>query len=290
MEATSSSTTTVKPLSKWMRLMLLTSSILPFLAGLSLFIGTSQTEEFAAWTIKSEITAATIGAAYWAGLWLTLLAGLERTWAKARVAVAPVLVFSVGNLIAVLLDLDIFHTDSDSAGIVFVTYLWLVPYFVGPLLMAWLLAIQLRVPGGDPPREDPLSPAIRAVLVVQGVVLLGVGAALFIAPVDTSDAIWPWPMLELSGRVIGIWLLAFAAGVFAVLRENDYSRVLPRRRVLPAPRPAPVRRLAALHRRALARRRKPLGVHGRPRQLHRGGRLRRQPHVAPRPEVAPATA
>ena len=227
MEASGSSTNTVKPLSKWMRLMLLTSSILPFLAGLSLFVGTSQTEDFAAWTINSEITAATIGAAYWAGLWLTLLAGLERTWARARVAVAPVLAFSLLNLIAVLLDLDIFHTDSDSAGVLFVTYLWLVPYFAGPLLMAWLLAHQLRIPGGDPPREDPLSPAIRAVLVVQGVVLVAVGAALFIAPVDTAEAIWPWEMKELSGRVIGIWLVSFAAGVFAVLRENDYSRSRP---------------------------------------------------------------
>src|SRR5215210_7676599 len=221
------STQAVKPLGKWMKLNLLLGSALPFLAGLSLFVGTTQTDETSAWTIDSAITAATIGGAYWAGFFLTFLSGLERVWARARTAIPPVFAFTVLNTISTIIEWDRFHTDSDSFGTLLVTYLWLIPYALGPILLIGLWIYQERLPGGDPPRQAPISGALRAVLAVQGLILAGVGIALFIAPLDVAGEIWPWELTPLTGRVIAAWLIGLAVGVACVLRENDWARSRP---------------------------------------------------------------
>ena len=217
----------VKPLATGMRLNLLIGSLLPLLAGLSLFVGTSDTDTTSAWTIKSKITAATIGAAYWAGFFLTFLSGMERTWARARIAVPAVLVFTILGFVSTAIDFDRFHTDEGGVGTQFLTWLWLVPYALGPLLIVTLLILQLRVPGGDPPREAPLPQWTRIALGAQAAVLGGVGIALFVAPVDVSEAIWPWDLTELTGRVIAAWLIALAVGTVHVIVENDWARSRP---------------------------------------------------------------
>src|SRR5215208_2515325 len=113
MATVTSETSNVKPVTKWMRWNLLSSVVLCFFAGLSLFVATDQTDQFSAWTINSHITAAFIGAAYWgAGVFLTLLSARERDWARARIAVPAVFVFSVLGLISTLLHLDRFHINS----------------------------------------------------------------------------------------------------------------------------------------------------------------------------------
>jgi hypothetical protein len=214
----------VKPVILGMRLNFLIGSILPFLAGLSLFIGTSDTSSTGAWTIKSEISAAALGAAYWAGFAIVFLAGFERVWAKARIAFYVAFLFTCLGFLSTALDLDLFHTDSGSVGTQLLTIVWLLPYAAGPVLMGTLLYFQRRAPGGDPPREAALPGWLRGAVGVQGVALALAGIALFIAPVDVSDAIWPWKMAALAGRVMGAWLLALAFGAALVLRENDWAR------------------------------------------------------------------
>ena len=80
-----------------MRWTLLITSALPFLAGLSLFVGTDMTDDWSAWTIESAITAAAIGAAYWGAFFIKFLSGLERIWARARVAVSAGLASTPGG-------------------------------------------------------------------------------------------------------------------------------------------------------------------------------------------------
>jgi hypothetical protein len=217
----------VKPLSNWLRWALLVGSSLPFLEGLSLFVRTSGTDDTSAWTIPSGITAATIGAAYWAGFFLPFLAAQERVWARARVAVPPIFTLNVLNVFAMVMGYSRFHTSSGAFGTRLVAYLWIVSCALGPLLTIALVVQQLRIPGGDPPREAPLGGRIRTILALQAVVLAGVGFALFFSPVGTSKAIWPWEMTPLSGRVVGDWLVALAVGIAVVLRENDWSRTRP---------------------------------------------------------------
>jgi hypothetical protein len=214
----------VKRVTTLMRLNLLIGSALPALAGLSLFVGTNDTDRYSAWTIDSAITAAFIGGAYWAGFVLTFVSGLERVWAYARVAIPAVTLFTVCGLLSTLLHDDRFHTDSGRAVTQAVTWLWLVPYFAGLAFLLLVIVLQLRAPGGDPPRVARLPGWLRAVLAVQALALVGVGLALFIAPLDVATDIWPWKLTPLTGRVVGAWLMALGVGAAQVIVENDWRR------------------------------------------------------------------
>ena len=217
----------VKQTTALMRWTLLITSALPFLAGLSLFVGTNMTDEWSAWTIDSAITAAAIGGAYWGAFFIKFMSGLERIWARARVAVSAGLTFTVFNFIATVIHSDKFHTDSDRLTTQIVTYLWLVPYFAGISLGVAIIVHQLRAPGVDPPRVAPLPGWLKGVLGIQAAVMAGVGAALFIAPADTADNLWPWELTPLTARVVAAWLLALAVGAFHVVLENDWARSRP---------------------------------------------------------------
>lgn len=219
----------VKPLHWALRLNLLIASVLPLTAGFSLFVLTSETDSYSAWTIDSAITAAAIGAAYWAGFFLPFLAGLERTWAAARVAIPPVIAFTAINLIAAIVDFGKFHTDADvdGFGTLLLSWGWVLTCAGGFGLLVFVIVLQLRLPGGDPPSGPPLEGPIRTVLVLQALVLGGIGAALFVAPVDVANEIWPWELTPLNGRVMSAWLIALAVGAVAVLRENDWTRSRP---------------------------------------------------------------
>ena len=58
----------VRPLTTLMRYLLYAASVLVFLAGFQLTVFTAQTGAYFAWTILSPITAAFLGAAYWAAV------------------------------------------------------------------------------------------------------------------------------------------------------------------------------------------------------------------------------
>ena len=71
-----------------------------------------QTDTWFAWTIYPPLTAAVLGAGYWASFVLELLSARERRWARTRVAVPAVLLFSTLNLAITLVDADRFHFRS----------------------------------------------------------------------------------------------------------------------------------------------------------------------------------
>jgi len=60
--------------------MLLVASALVFLAGVPLFVGTEQTDRYFAWTVLPPITAAFLGASYWASCIFELAAARHRIW------------------------------------------------------------------------------------------------------------------------------------------------------------------------------------------------------------------
>src|SRR5436190_1921249 len=85
--AEEASVPTVRSLIRPMRWLLYAASTLVFLAGLQLSLLTEQTDSYFAWTIAPPLTAAFLGAAYWAAVPVELIAAREKVWAKARVAV-----------------------------------------------------------------------------------------------------------------------------------------------------------------------------------------------------------
>lgn len=218
-----------------LRRVLFTASSLVGLAATQLFVLTTHTDRFFAWTIAPPqnrfLTAGFLGASYVASFFLEYLAAREALWARARVAVAPVWLFTVLSLVATWLHIDRFHLGpplgQPAAPLtLFFGWFWLFIYTVVPIWMGWQWWRQRGDPGVDPPRERPLPGYVRAPLAVQGAAMAVVGVGLFVAPTAVAT-LWPWPLTPLTARMVGAWLVGFAVAAYGGLRENDLARSRP---------------------------------------------------------------
>jgi len=217
----------IRPLVPGMRWLLYTAAVLVLLAGFQLFVFTGRTGTFFAWTIANPLAAAFLGGGYWASVSIEALAGRQRLWANARIAVPTVFVFTVLTLAATLLHLGQFHLGSHfAAGTRIVTWAWLAIYVLVPLLMLIVLTVQARTPGADPPRSAPLPTWLLAVLAVQAVILLGFGVALFAVPAQAAP-LWPWKLTPLVAQATGAWLISLGVAAGHSLLERDARRLRP---------------------------------------------------------------
>jgi hypothetical protein len=215
----------VRPLTGGMRWLLLVASVLVFIIGIPLFLLSGQTDRYFAWTISLPLTAAFLGAGYWSSFFIEFVASRERVWANSRVAVPAVFVFTVLTLRATLIHLDLFHLGSRFAVITQIgTWTWMAVYVSVPILLAVLWAVQVRLPGGDPPGRAPMSGGIRLAIYLLAAGMLVVGVALFVAPLGVP---WPWELTPLTGRAVGAWLIGLGVAATNMAWEGDWRRVLP---------------------------------------------------------------
>jgi hypothetical protein len=212
--------TAVRPTTPGVRAGLLAIAGVIFFLGLSLFVFSTRTDTLFAWTIEPPLTAAFLGASYWAATTLAVSCAAERDWACARAFAPPYLIAGVVLLVVTFVHYDRFHMD-DVTG-----WAWLALYAIFPPAMIVLLLRQLRVPGKEPARSAPIPPAATAVFALQAAVMVGLGVALVIAPEDVAS-LWPWPLSPLTGRAIGVFVLAQGALVGTVCREREWTRVRP---------------------------------------------------------------
>jgi hypothetical protein len=217
----------VRPLVPGMRYLLFVAAVLVLLAGFQLFVFTERTDTFFAWTIVNPLAAAFLGASYWASFSIEALAGKQTVWANARIAVPAVLVFTLLTLAATLIHLNKFHLGGQfPAGTRFVTVAWIVIYALVPLLMLIVLVVQARTPGSDPPRTAALPGWAYLIVALQAIVLLGVGIALFAAPVAAAP-VWPWALTPLVARATAAWLISLGVAAVHALLERDARRLRP---------------------------------------------------------------
>jgi hypothetical protein len=210
-----------------MRRLMWTASALVFIVGVQLFVFSDSTERFFAWTIQPPLTAAFLGAAYWASCALEVMAARQVLWARARAAVPAVFVFTVLTFIATLVHIDRFHLASTQPPeTILLTWVWIGVYALVPpaLLIAWI--VQLRAPGGDPPAQQPIHIAARGVMALQAALMAALGAMLFFAPQATLG-MWPWPLTPLTARAIGAWLLGLGIAAAQVMLENEWHNARP---------------------------------------------------------------
>lgn len=194
------------------------------IAGIQLFVFPTRTDEIFAWTINSQMSAACLGSFYGSAAVLALLSARQQVWSRARLGVPGVLAFVWLTLAATLMHLDLFHLDEGDARAQIAAWTWLVIYVVEPPLLLLAFVLQLRAPGGNPPRSDPLPSSFRILLLAQTALLLVFGAVLFAIPLDVAE-IWPWQLTELTGRAIAAWLVAVGGLLAAMAWEDDRSRI-----------------------------------------------------------------
>src|SRR6059036_711182 len=216
----------VRPLIAPMRWLLYAASALVFLAGFQLTVFTEQTGTYFAWTIVRPLTGAFLGASYWAAVPVEVIAARQSTWASARVAVPAIWLFTTLTLVATLLHFDKFHFSNATQSAQGAAWFWLAIYAGVPVAMLIIWMLQLRAPGGDPPRGPPAPMWMRIAVLGQGAGMLAVGVGLFLAP-DVVKQIWPWFLTPLTARAIGAWLIGIGFAAFHASRENDFLRIRP---------------------------------------------------------------
>ena len=209
-----------RPMTPGVRAGLVAIASVIFWLGLSLFVFPTHTDDLFAWTIQPPLTAAFLGASYWASTTLAVACASERDWARGRAFAAPYLVAGFVLLWVTLVHIDRFHMDAVTG------WAWLVLYAVFPPSVLVLLGRQLRTPGTEPARSVPIPGPLMLLLALQGVAMVALGTALVIAPVDAAS-LWPWQVTPLTGRAIGTFVLAQGVLALTVCRERDWSRARP---------------------------------------------------------------
>jgi hypothetical protein len=187
---------------------------LALIAGALLFFGATRTDAWWSWTIAPPLTAATLGAFYWAAFILILSAARSRRWSDARPAVYPVAVIALLLLVITLVHIDRFDLDS-LFGI-----FWVVAYALVPAALAWALVEQRASTGDEPRRPRRLPGLLRGALIVEAVVLVLAGLLLLIAP-GAADDVWPWTLSPLTSRAIGSFLFGIGISALIAVRDDD---------------------------------------------------------------------
>jgi hypothetical protein len=204
----------MRPVTPRLRLILDVFSGLALIAGALLFFGATRTDAWWSWTIAPPLTAATLGAFYWAAFVLILTAARSRSWTQARPAVYPVALIALLLLVVTLIHIDRFDLDS-----LFGVF-WVVVYALVPPLLAWALIDQLGAEGEDRGGTRRLPRTLRPVLILEGVVMLAAGVLLLIAP-GVADDIWPWALSPLTSRAIGSFLFGVGLAALIAARDDD---------------------------------------------------------------------
>jgi hypothetical protein len=217
---------TAAPTIPGMRRLLYVNSALVLVIGIPLSLLSSQTDTYFAWTIHPPLTAAVLGAGYWASFVLELLSARERLWARTRVAVPAVLLFSTLTLAITLAHADRFHFHSPRLITRAGTWGWLLVYASVPIAMSWLLVAQLRRARPDPVRVAPLAAWVRIALTLQAAVMLSMGVVMLLAP-KAVLAGWPWALTPLTCRAIGAWAIGIGTIAAHAAWENDWWRLRP---------------------------------------------------------------
>jgi hypothetical protein len=189
-----------------MRRMLWVAAGLVLVQGSILLAAHNDTSRYFSWTIAVPVTAAFLGAGYLSAAVLESAAARQSSWQRARIAVPGVLAFTTLTLVVTLVHLGKFHLGAASVLTRALTWGWLAIYVGVPPVLAFLWWRQAQAVPGAAPAGRRLPPLMRVILGVQGAVMLALGAALLIAPVQVAR-LWPWPLTALTGRAVGAWLV-----------------------------------------------------------------------------------
>jgi hypothetical protein len=129
------------------RLAFLLSILLATVAGIQLYVLSTRTADFFAWTIGVPITAAFLGAFFWAntpGFGLAIRVG---DWPQVRILIVAELALLVFMAIATLRHLDIFHLDNGGVPARFAAWGWILVYVGLPWVLIVSFILQERAGG-----------------------------------------------------------------------------------------------------------------------------------------------
>jgi hypothetical protein len=187
--------------------------------GFFAFVLAGETEDWFAWTITPDLSAAFLGAGFWGTAVAAFLASRERYWDRTWTVLPPTTILMLLSLAATFMHHDKFDFES------FFGWAWLAAYVADPTAVLVLLAVQRQVPGGPSPRQ-PFPIWMTVVLAVLATIIVAVAVALFLQPEETAE-LWPWALTPLTGRIIGSWLMGIGLAAGVAAWEGCWRRYYP---------------------------------------------------------------
>ena len=203
---------------KFVLLVLLANGLPAFVILMSL---PGETKNLFIWTINPEINARLVGVMYGNALLLVALGMIQTEWARVRVIMVVITLFSV---LATLL--TFFYLDPFRAHPWFHFAYWLSMYGVLLVAAPYVFVSQERRSGGRLPVRVPLTSAARLMATASALISLACGLALLFMVGEVND-VWPWKLPPLVGGMIGVLLVAHAAAYGWGLWDGDWLRVRP---------------------------------------------------------------
>ncbi|MFI5893068.1 hypothetical protein ACIA5D_23460 [Actinoplanes sp. NPDC051513] len=196
---------------------------LAFCAGLQVLVLFVLGGRGFAWTFRSPLSAATMGAGYLGGLAMLVAASRLRRWVDVRVAYMSTLLLMILMLAVTLRYRGETHLGGGDIVAFGYAWGWLLVHIVAVIAGVALLIGQLRAPGRPSPRAEPR--VWFTVLPVALVAAIGGATGLLALIFPGSVAgMWPWPVSELDVSALGAWALVFGLGSVLAIREGDPDR------------------------------------------------------------------
>lgn len=189
----------------------LSVGIIPFLvvAFVVLYGFPGDTDDLFAWTIAPTLTSMVLGGVYLGGAYFFVRAARSHQWHSVKAGFVSVAAFA--SMMGIT---TIIHWDRFNHGHV-AFWLWAGLYFTTPFLVLGVWAANRRTEAGPTADDVLVPPAARYFIGAAGLMAVGVGLFLFVAPSRMAD-MWPWALTPLTARALGaIFMLGLAGiGVF----------------------------------------------------------------------------
>jgi hypothetical protein len=215
------------------RRLLVAFAMLTLLAVIQLLVLSDVADRLWAWTIRTELTAAFLGAAYAAGFVLSVVSLRQGDWSRIRVPIVTVTAFTWLTAVATVIHLHRLHMVDGESVQRAVAWIWVAVYLVIPLACLAVVIRQERRRNGPEAALRPMPEWLTVVLALEGAVLGAAGVVLYASgsvvhhhEPRVAAGFWPWELMPLSAQVIGAWLIALALAAALAIRQGDLSRLL----------------------------------------------------------------
>jgi hypothetical protein len=205
----------LSPWVKFVYLVLVANGLPAFIILMSL---PGQTATWFVWTVNPQASAHLLGIMYGNALLLVLLGVTQPSWARARITLLVISIFSVIATIVTFLNLDPF-LKHPWFHLTYWLSMYIILFFAAPVVFL----VQERTHGGRLPVEVALSPLARVAVTASLVVLALAGVVLFIGP-PFANTFWPWSLTPLVSRIVAVWLSSLAVAYCWALWDGDWLR------------------------------------------------------------------
>jgi hypothetical protein len=203
---------------KFVLLVLLANGLPAFTILMSL---PGETETLFVWTVKPEINARLLGAMYGNALILVVFGAFQLTWARVRIIMVVITLFS---LLATAL--TFFFLKPFLAHPWYHLTYWLVMYLVLFFASPYVFLTHERKYGGRLAVQIPLNAATRLLAGASLLVSMILGLGLLFQ-VDVVTQNWPWTLPPLVGGLIGVLFVTHTVAYAWALWDGDWLRVRP---------------------------------------------------------------